>query len=137
MESDRPLLADLQKETTNLVAELREMFRLRWLLAQMELRSDVAALRRLAIGLSVAAIMALTALPLVVVWATKMLDGWLGISQDAWLISFGAALLLTAAGLGWLVWRRFRRQWLGLDETLTELREDLVWLEEWTSRGGS
>jgi hypothetical protein len=44
--------------------------------------------------------------------------------------------LLTAAALvGWLAWRRFRRQFTGLEETLEELREDLVWLQEW-SRGG-
>ena len=40
-------------------------------------------------------------------------------------------LLVAAALVAWLAWRRFRRRFVGLEETLEELREDLVWLQEW------
>jgi len=40
-------------------------------------------------------------------------------------------LLVAGLVVGWAAWRRFRRQRVMLRETLEELREDLVWLEEW------
>ena len=35
-----------------------------------------------------------------------------------------------ALAAGYCAWRRFRRRFIGLRETLEELREDLVWLQE-------
>lgn len=134
MAPERPLLADLQGDAALLASDLREMFRLRWQLARLELEADAAALKRLVIRASLATVMGLTALPLVGVWAAEMLARWSAIPRTTWLAGFAAVLVLLSLAVGWLAWRRFRREWLALAETLAELREDLVWLDEWTSR---
>jgi hypothetical protein len=98
----------------------------------MELESDAAAVKRLAIGVSAAAVMGLTALPLLATSGADLLERLSGVSRTVWLAGIGAALLVAAVGLGWSACRRFRRHVVALNETLEELREDLVWLEEWS-----
>jgi len=78
----------------------------------------------------VAVIMGLTALPLLAVSLAETLDGCGHIARRDWLWIFGAGLLILALGSGYLAWRRFRRRFVGLEETLEELREDIVWLRE-------
>ena len=47
------------------------------------------------------------------------------------LFSEEAFHLLLAAGVGgYLAWCRFHRNFLGLRETMEELREDMLWLQE-------
>jgi Flp pilus assembly protein TadB len=134
VETERPLLADLREETAGLAAELREMLRLRWRLARLELQSDMVSVKRLAIQLSAAAVLALMALSLGTVAAAEMLQRWSGVPRTVWLVALAAALLVAALVLGWTAWRRFRRRWQPLEETLQELCEDLVWLNEWAGR---
>jgi protein-S-isoprenylcysteine O-methyltransferase Ste14 len=131
-EPERPLLADLKARIAAVTAELREMAVLRWQLAQLEWQTAAGQLKRLAVAGAVVAVMALTSLPILAVAATDLLDGSLGISRTGWLAVFGLLLLAGSAAGGWLAWRRFRRRWSGMEQTLEELREDLVWLEEWT-----
>jgi hypothetical protein len=130
----RPLLADLGDELRALGSELRESLALRWQLALLELRADRRSAVRLAIGVSVSGVMALSALPLLLVWLAARLDQWLGVSRDGWLLILGLALLLSGLASGYLAWRRFRRRFLGLEQTLEELREDAAWLREWSGR---
>jgi hypothetical protein len=130
----RPLLADLGDELRALGSELRESLVLRWQLALLELRADRRSAVRLAIGVSASGVMALSALPLLLVWLAAQLDQWLGVSRDGWLLILGVALLLSGLASGYLAWRRFRRRFLGLEQTLEELREDAAWLREWSGR---
>ena len=90
--------------------------------------------RQLAIVLGLVAAMTLTALPLLAGCLARLLDGRLGVSVTGWLAIFGFGLLIFAAAGGYLAWRRFRRRFVGLEQTIEELREDLVWLGEWTGR---
>ena len=113
-----------------MAGELREMAAARWELARLELETNLLAAKHLAISWSLAAIMALTALPLLLASLAETLDGCCDITRRDWLWLFGAALLVLAAGAGYLAWRSFRRRFVGLEETLDELREDLVWLRE-------
>lgn len=134
MAPERPLLADLRTEAAQFGAELRQMFQLRWQLAQIELESDARAVRRLAICLGTAGVMSLTALPLLVASGAELLARYTTLSTTAWLGILGGALLVLALLLGTLAWCRFRRELVALEETREELREDLVWLREWTQR---
>jgi hypothetical protein len=127
----RPLLEGLSDEVRALGSELRESLVLRWRLALLELRADYHSTVRLAIGASAAGVMALSALPLLLVWLAGRLDQWLGVSRDGWLLIFGLALLAAGVASGYLAWRRFRRRFLGLEQTLEELREDAAWLRQW------
>jgi hypothetical protein len=111
-------------------AELREMVMARWELARWEFLADWRAFRCLAIVWLVAAIVALTALPLLLILLAQTLDGCCDLSYAGWLAVFAVGMLGVAFLGGYLAWRRFRRRFLGFQETLEELREDLVWLRE-------
>lgn len=130
--SQRPLFSGLQAELGSLVSEAREMVVLRWQLAKLELAADARSTARLAIILALAVLMVLVALPILVVSLGSLLHGTCGISQSGWLCIFGVALLATAGLGGFLSWRRFRRNLVGLEETIEELREDMLWLREWS-----
>ncbi len=133
-DSEHSVLADVQHEATSLAGELRTMCQLRWQLAQLELQSDAVALRRLAVGLIVGGLMILTSLPLWANWAIELLQRWSGVPRSIWLVEFAGVLLVLGIVLAWFSWRRFRRERVMLRETLEELREDIIWLEEWIGR---
>ncbi len=128
----RSPVSELRDQIGSLGDDLREMAALRWELAQLEIRQSARDVRRLAIGLAIAALMAMTALPIFVVAAAEWLDGTWGIMRGGWLAIFGAGLLIGGVAVGYLVWRSFRRRCHGIEQTLEELREDSVWLKEWT-----
>jgi len=130
--AERPLLDDVRAEIGAVGEELREMAAARWELARLELQADLLATKQLAIAWLAAAVMALTALPLAAVCLAEALDGCGRIARREWLLIFAGGLLILALAGGQLAWRRFRRRFLGLQETLEELREDLVWLGERT-----
>ena len=133
---DRPLGSELREEIARLAADVRRMAALRWELARRETAADLRAARRLGLAAVVAAVMALAVLPLLAVALACWLDGWLGVPMVAWLLVWAAALLAAATAVGLLAWRRFRREFSGLSGTLEELREDLVWLQDWAERLG-
>jgi hypothetical protein len=133
MPATRPLLADLREGLADLGGELREMAGARWELARLELDSDLQSFQRLVIAWLIAAVMALTALPLLAVCLADCLAGWAQIGRGGWLLILAGIFLLLSAAIACLAWRRFRRRFLGLRETIEELREDLAWLRE-TSR---
>ncbi len=72
--------------------------------------------------------MLLAVLPLAVVSLSDVLDGVGHIARAGWLAIFAGGLLIVALAGGYLAWRRFRRRFTGLQETLEEIREDLLWL---------
>ena len=124
------MFADLQAELRALSADVREMLRLRMELARLEIEGDIDRTKRLAAILVAAAIMVLTSLPLLIGYLAEILDGWQGIARRQWLLIFGLVLfgpgILSAIG----GWRWFRRRFVGLKETLEELREDAQWAKE-------
>lgn len=132
---EKPLFGPLRQEIAGAQAELDEMARLRWQLAKLEGTRAVAQIKRLAIVLGIAAVMVLTSLPVLVVWSAETLAIHAGVfPARGWMLLLAMALLATATAAGWLAYRRFRRQFTGLEETLEELREDMVWLREWAGR---
>ncbi len=130
-EPKRPMLAGIKDEIGSLTADFKAMAALRWQLARLEFQTAAGQLRRLAICLCVAGVMALTALPVLVVALAEFLDKRLGIPCRGWLLIFGLVGLIGGAAGGYLAWRRFRRCFVGVQDSLEELREDLVWLKEW------
>lgn len=130
--NERPLFSGLQAELGALIADIRKMAMLRWELARLELAADAAAAARLAVILAIAALLALVSLPVLVVALGCLLDGILGILQGGWLCIFSFCFLLTATAGSFFAWRKFRRNLVGLEETIEELREDMLWLREWS-----
>jgi len=127
---DRPLLADFREGLDALGDELREMAVARWELARLELSADLRSAKRLAIVWAVSALMIFTALPMLAASLADWLDGDGGISRAGWLLIFGCGLLAAAITAAETARRRFRRRFVGLQETLEELREDVLWLRE-------
>jgi len=134
--TDRPLLADIRKELGALGDEWREMAGTRWELARLELQADLASAKRLGIAWVAAAVTALTALPLLAVCLAESLDGCGNVSRGGWLLILAGCLLFLALAGSYSAWRRFRRRFIGLEETLEELREDMLWLREKGEGGG-
>lgn len=132
-EPKRPLVADVKDEIGSLAADLKKMAALRWQLARLELGAAVVPVKRLAITLLVAAALVLTALPILAVGAAELLDGWL-MSCTGWLLIWGFGLLIGGGATGYLAWRRFRRRFALMEQTLEELREDVVWLRQWAGK---
>jgi len=134
----RPLMSEprkgpadkVRREIGSLAADMREMASLRWELARLELESAIGSIKRLAIAAVMAGLMVLCALPILVVGLAEGLDGWLGVSRLGWLLIFGLTLLTGGLAGGTLAWRYFRRRFTGFEQSLEELREDLVWFEE-------
>ena len=129
---DRPLLGDMSRDIAQLRAELGEMLGLRWQLARLEFDAALGAVKRLAVPAAVAAVMLMTALPLVAVVAAELLNDVWGIPMAGWLTGFCLLLAVSAGLIGWTAWRRFRGGYAGFEETLEELHEDVVWIRELT-----
>jgi hypothetical protein len=120
----------MKDHISSLGAELRELGTLRWQLARIEVQSAIRQAKRLAIALCIAAVMALAALPLLAVALAELLRGALRIPYWGWLVIFGTFLLAASGIAACLAWRGFRRRFVGMEQTIEELREDAVWLRE-------
>jgi protein-S-isoprenylcysteine O-methyltransferase Ste14 len=133
----RPLLTEFRDEVDSLEADLRQMVVLRWQLASLEVQTAVRQIKRLSLVLLIFAVMVLSAAPILAVAAAASLAGGQdgAISFVQWLLIFGLGLLIGGAAGGYLAWRRFRRSFVGIEQTLEELREDGVWLREWVGGG--
>jgi len=126
-----PLLAALQAAVHRASGDVRTLAEARWKLARLEVLAAVAEVKRLAIAAAVGGIVALVSIPVLVVAAAELLDGTFGLGRTAWLGQFGVGLLASAVTVAWIGWRRFQARFVGLEETLEELQEDLLWLREW------
>ena len=116
---------------SRLGAELREMAAARWELARLELAADLRSARRLAIAWLAVGRTGADGVAAAggAVWP-KRWTAAAGIPRGGWLLIFAGGLLVLALAGGYLAWRRFRRKFIGLRETMEELREDMVWLRE-------
>jgi NADH:ubiquinone oxidoreductase subunit K len=133
---DDRLLAGLQRELTRLGTDLRLMAEARWELARVELRASIYQGRRLAILLVIGGILVLASLPVAAVAASQFLAQTVGMSFLFWLIIWAVGLATGGIAIAWSAWRRFRRDFVGIEETLEELREDLQWLQDFRTGGG-
>ena len=133
-EADRPVPNELKGHLTGLANDAGRLLALRCELARQELAADAASVRRLAIAAVVAVALAVLGAVFSAVAVARWLERWLGGAAAAWLLAGGLVLLLSAVLCGWLAWRRFRRELVALAGSRAELREDLVWLQEWIER---
>ena len=131
-ETERPFLGELQKELSGMADEAAQLASLRWRLAEIELRESAETTRRFAIWAMVCAVLVLSSLPVFVI----ALSAWL-LPSLAWAWISGLILALLGLAAGWFAWRRFRRDFHGLEQSLEELREDLAWVKEWSGKAES
>jgi len=136
-ESGEKLFSGIAAAGSRLRNDVGEMFAARAALAKLELTESVRQTARCGIVLAVALVLLLSAVPVAV--ATLALAGATYFEQSplAWLAVSAVLLVIVSAFIAWLAIRAFRRDFTGLRDTLAELREDLVWLHEWSGQADS
>ena len=110
--------------------DVHESLRLRIDLGQLEAKAAAADVRRLTVGMAVAGVLATVGLATAAVGAADAMEGIAGLTKAGWLAIFSAVIMATGAVVGTVAWLRFRREFVGFEETLEELREDARWLGE-------
>jgi protein-S-isoprenylcysteine O-methyltransferase Ste14 len=114
--------------------EAARMLVLRRALAESELRSDLAATRVFAIVAGACLVLAVAGVAVLAVAAATYADRLYGFDVPWVTIATGAVLLLVGLLVGLVSWIRFRRNLLLFEQSRAELKEDLLWLEEWLGR---
>jgi len=114
--------------------EAARMLALRRALAESELRNDLAAARVFAIVAGACLVLAVAGVAVLAVAAATYVDRLYGFDVPWVTIVTGAVLLLGGLLVGLLSWIRFRRNLLLFEQSRAELKEDLLWLEEWLGR---
>jgi hypothetical protein len=127
---DQRLFAGIKGEATRLTSDIISLGKLRWQLASLEATAAARTLKGLAFVLLSAALAALVALAVLVVALADVLDGCVGLARWTWLFIFGAGLLGLSAFAVWKKLRHFQREFVGFEQSLEELREDIIWLRE-------
>ena len=135
-EAERPLLGELREELSGMAGELGQLATMRLRLAEIELRESAQTTRRFAICAVASVVLILTSLPVLVVALSTWLGAVTPLSAMACNAILGLLLAIAGATALWFSWRRFRRDFRGLEQSLEELREDLVWVKEWTGERG-
>lgn len=126
-----PPLAALQARWSALRGDLHEMLELRLALVQLEVRVAMRQVTWLALAVSVFSVIGVAGASLFAVLAAEALSQWLAWTRPQAFLVVGAGLGLIGL-LGILAAIRiFRRNFTGLETSVAELREDLVWLEEY------
>jgi H+/Cl- antiporter ClcA len=137
-DANRPLLGELRAELSGMADEAAQLATLRWRLAEIELRESAQTTKRFAIWAIVALVLLLTSLPIFVVALSAWLDQLATLPGNvSWTWILGLTLAIGGTAVGWFSWRRFRRDFRGLEQSIEELREDLVWVKEWSGRAES
>lgn len=111
-------------------SQLRELFVSRYELAELEIRGDIDNSRRLGVVGGSGLVMALAGLPVLVMVLGEALGAATVIDAVWWQLGIGIALLLIGLIILWFSYRKFRRDFAGLRETLEELRDDAAWMKE-------
>ena len=128
-DNSNPLRNDLERFR----GDVAEMLAARWELAELELAASKHQAMRLAVILGLALLLLTVGLTLAGVALADVLAAGTGMTPGVWRLILSGSLvvvgLLAAAGGYW----RFRRDFTGLAESREELREDLLWLREWTA----
>ncbi len=122
------------REARQFASDALQMLQLRRELAELEIRHDASAGRRLAIVGGAGTVLILSSLPL---WLNSLAIGlstWTSVSHVVWLLLLAAFSFSVGVAVTWSAYRRFRREFSGLRGTLAELNEDVIWLREWTER---
>ena len=134
-------ISALGSDARRLASDAAEMLDARRKLAELEIRSDIASSKRLAIAGGAGLVLALTGLPVLAVLLAGGLGARFPLSGDGpppsavnwWLLVLGVLFVVAGTLTVVWAWRRFRRDLLGLQESLGELKEDMAWLKEWAA----
>lgn len=106
-----------------------------WRLFQLELHEAKADFVRLALFACTSLVLGVAGMAVLVAALAHLLAEWTGLDRELVLAIEGGLLLAIGAGAGWLGWRRCRREFRPLQQSLEELQEDLQWLRQHLGTG--
>ena len=125
------------EEWGRLFSDFVDLLVLRRQLAELEVRNDLRQIKRLGIFGGLGLTQCLVGMAVLAVLAGSLIDQWIATTTipgpRPW-GSLGLGVVLSLSGLETLrrSWNRFQREFSGLKESIAELREDAVWLREWS-----
>ena len=125
------------EEWGRLFSDFVDLLVLRRQLAELEVRNDLRQIKRLGIFGGLGLTQCLVGMAVLAVFAGSLIDHWIETSAipapRPW-GSLGLGVVVILSGLETLrrSWNRFQREFSGLKESIAELREDAVWLREWS-----
>lgn len=125
----------LRENLNTLSRDARESIVLRCRLATLEIKADLANLRSLSVVLILALTGLLTGISVLAVWVAELLNRYVPLVADLWTMIVGTTAIVLSLLFALFAWFRFRRRWIGLEQTLEELHEDITWLKEWAGKG--
>ncbi len=120
-----------------LAGDVVRAVQLRRELAELEVRHDANAVRRLAIVGGVGALLAITGLPVYIICAAQGLAARTSLGFVSWALILASLLVAVGVLALAVAVARFRSEFSGLRRTLSELNEDMIWLQEWGVRRDS
>lgn len=123
-----------RERARHLTREAMQMVELRRQLAELEVRHGIQCLRRVSILVGVGAVLALVGLPVFVICLAYGLEQWTRLTFIPAALLLGSLLVIPGVLLIGFALRGFRRGFHGLQHSLAELREDLIWLKEWAGQ---
>jgi len=125
------------EEWRRLFSDFVDLLVLRRQLAELEVCNDLRQIKRLGIFGGLGLTQCLVGMAVLAVLAGSLIDQWIATTTipgpRPW-GSLGLGVVLILSGLETLrrSWNRFQREFSGLKESIAELREDAVWLREWS-----
>ncbi|MDP6442243.1 MAG: phage holin family protein [Pirellulaceae bacterium] len=127
--SDSGLLRELRRTAR----DASEMVQLRRRLLEAEVRSDLNATKRLALRASLALLALSTGLSTALVAVLLQIETATGDTDHVGMLVVGVSLIFAAVATVWLAFGAWRRDWLGLRDSIDELKRDADWLKRWAS----
>ena len=124
----------LRENLDALSREVRESVVLRCRLAMLELKANLTKLSILAVLFAFALVGFMTGVAVLAVWIAELLDECAPLYAKLWTMIVGLTALVVSLVVAWCAWRYLRRRWVGLEQTLEELREDIAWFKEWAGK---
>ena len=125
------------EEWGRLFSDFVDLLVLRRQLAELEVRNDLRQIKRLGIFGGLGLTQCLVGMAVLAVLAGSLIDQWIATTTipgpRPWgSLCLGVVLILSGLETLRRSWNRFQREFSGLKESIAELREDAVWLREWS-----
>ena len=130
----KTMFEKLRENLDALGRDVRESVVLRCRLAMIELKANLTKLGILAVLFALALVGFMTGVAVLAVWIAELLDECAPLYAKLWTMIVGLTALVVSLVVGWCAWRYLRRRWVGLEQTLEELREDIAWFKEWAGK---
>lgn len=128
------LFSPLVRQVEGFSNEVQAMFRARAELLGLELQAARSTATRVIVSVLLGLFGLVVTIPIVVVALAWQIARWFDLDLLVVLWVATGMLLVVSVGLILLAWRRYRRDFHGLEDSIAELREDMLWMQEWVGK---